>query len=116
MSAELDDIMMVLERGIDVWRKIEALDGSGFYVRCCCNSEKCQRIRVEQISGRGAVTMEEMAGSGPNQMPVEVRKILDACKTNPTLQAQVAAYNRARFDLVFECKGRALIDWTIGDS
>lgn len=119
MSAELDDIVATLERGDwGVWKKIEALEGSRFRVRCCCNSEKCQRIKIEQESGRGGGFVEtEMEGPAPNQMPSEVKQILDACRTNPVLRKQVSAYNRSRFDLVFKCAGRAFsFDWTIGDS
>lgn len=117
MSAELDDIVMTLERDRDVWKKIVALAGSRFRVRCCCNSEKCQRIRVEQESGGGGGFAEqELHGSAPNQMPNEVKQILQVCRTNPALIAQVEAYNRSRFDLVFRCAGRAYVDWSIGDS
>lgn len=117
MSAELDDIIATLERGDwGTWKKIVALDGSAFVVQCCCNSEKCQRIRTVQTSGRRAVVMEEMDGPDPKQMPIEIKKILDVCRTNATLQNQVIAYNRSRFDLVFTCAGRAVLDWTIGDS
>lgn len=116
-GGELLDAMAALKRGDGaVWQKVAALDGSGFHVVCCFNSEQCQRIKVEQTSGRGAVSMEKMAGSAPDQMPVEIEKILEACKTNPTLKDQVDAFNRSRFDLVFVCRGRALIDWMIKDS
>jgi len=116
-GAELDDVIASLERGDwEVWQKVEALNGSEFLVCCCCNSEKCQRIKVVQTSGHSAVLMESIHGNPPAEMPVEIAKILDACKTNPALKKQVAAYNRSRFDLIFKCKGRALIDCTIGDS
>lgn len=116
-GGELVDIIASLERGDwDVWGKVAALDGSGFHVVCCCNSEQCQRIKVEQVSGRSAVLMGEMTAKVPNQMPIEIEKILDACKTNPTLKKQVDAFNRSRFDMVFVCEGRTLRDWKIRDS
>lgn len=115
MSAELDDVVETLNRSRDVWAKVAALDGSEFYVKCCFNSERCQRIKVEQTGG-GGFLMESMDGPAPGEMPVEVEKILDVCKTNPTLKRQAIAYNRSRFDLVFKCAGRALVKWTIKDS
>lgn len=114
--AELTDIITVLERDRSVWQKVAALDRAGLKVICCCNSERCQRVRVEQTSGRGAVLIEEMATPSPDKKPAEIVGILDACRTNPTLKTQVAAFNRSRFDVTFTCRGGILIDWTIGDA
>lgn len=117
MTAELDDIIRALKRGEwEVWKKVRALDRSGFIVKCCMNSEQVQRIKVIQTGGRSAVVMEEMNPNPPGEMPVEIAKILDACESNQTLEQQIVAFNRSRFDLDFECKGGGLVNWQIGDA
>lgn len=116
MVAELDSIIQMLERGRDIWRKVSVLDKAELIVVACCNSERCQRVKVLQISARGAVVIEDMTGPTPDKMPPEIEKILDVCRTNPALEAQVKAYNRSRFDLIFKCRGGILFDWAIGDA
>lgn len=130
-GGELADITASLERGDwEVWEKVAALDGSEFDITFCCNSEKLQRTKVVQISGRSSEIPKlvrhpekvidgmsgERFGKSDSEIPIEIQQILTACRTNDKLRKQVAAYNRSRFDLVFKFGSHFLIDWGIGDS
>ena len=113
MNNEIPELFDVMEnlRGNahDVWKRIKALNGDQFSLRFCCNSERVQRILLEQ-EGR-AVLMEHMEQA--REMPHECTGIINRCEEDTHLQSVVKAFSRCKFDIIFTCGGFDLLGWRV---
>ncbi len=108
--AELFDVMENLRNDAHgVWKRIKALDGDQFVLRFCCNSERVQRIRIEQ-EGR-AVMMTHMKQA--EKMPHECQAIIKRCEEDSHLQSVVRAFSMSKLDIIFECGGFDLLGWRV---
>lgn len=107
---ELYDVIENLRNDAhDVWKRIKALNGDQFALRFCCNSERVQRILIEQ-EGR-AVMMEHMEQA--KQMPHECMAIINRCRDDKHLQSVAKAFSRCKFDICFQCGGFSLLGWRV---
>lgn len=107
---ELFDVVDNLRNDVhEVWRRIKALNGDQFALRFCCNSERVQRILIEQ-EGR-AVMMTHMEQA--EKMPHECVAIIARCKEDSHLKRVVRAFSRSKLDIIFECGGFDLLGWRV---
>ena len=107
---ELFDVMENLRNDAHgVWKRIKALNGDKFTLRFCCNSERVQRILIEQ-EGR-ALMMEHMGQA--REMPHECVAIVARCQEDSHLQSVVKAFSRCKFDICFQCGGHGLLAWRV---
>jgi len=103
---ELASIIEGLQSDDKLWGKVKSLNGAQFDLCCRCNSARLQRVVVQQKKG---VVRSMKAMKANDDMPSEIKEILDMCKTNPSLINRVGAFTTSRFDVVFQCGGFGLI-------
>lgn len=107
---ELFDVVENLQNNAHkVWRRIKALNGDQFTLRFCCNSQRVQRILIEQ-NGR-AVMMAQMKQAG--EMPHECKAIIKRCGEDSHLQSVIKAFSLCKFDIIFSCGGFDLLGWRV---
>jgi hypothetical protein len=114
MPPELVGVLDAIEDRA-VWRRVVGLNGARMEIRFCCNSETVRRVLVQQIGRprRKMTTMKSMHQS-ESGMPRELIEIRDRCE-DADLWGRVSAFNRGKFDIVFECGGFGLEDVLVGD-
>jgi len=107
---ELFDVMENLRNDAHgLWKRIKALNGDQFTLRFCCNSQRVQRILIEQ-EGR-AVMMEHMEQS--EKMPHECKAIIERCRDDKHLKRVVKAFSMSKLDIIFQCGGFDLLGWRV---
>jgi len=107
---ELFDVIEKLKNDAHgVWKRIRALNGDQFTLRCCCNSQRVQRLLIEQ-DGR-AVMMSKMEQA--EKMPHECTAIIERCEDDAHLRSVVRAFSMSKLDIIFECGGFDLLGWRV---
>jgi len=109
---ELADIVRRIEENDGgIWEKVLSLDGARFEVKLACNSQRLQRIFLNQLSWRPRVVRGDgvrLHGTTRKQMPNELKEIVDICSNDDKFIDRVAVWSTGKFDIVFTCAGGGL--------